>query len=115
MNNWPVLGALLCCLILIGCNNKKITEMIVPNVIKSSVFKDNNVETLRIFATPGKDGLALKGVGSWREHDAQSSLKLNEHPYPLVSSPLHRGDALEVIFSVPENLFISLEGQNASS
>jgi hypothetical protein len=115
MNNWPVLGALLCCLILIGCNNKKITEMIVPHVIKTATFRDNNAETLRIFPTADKSGLALKRVAEWREHDGLSTLMLNEHPYPLAPSLPHRGDALEVIFSVPENLFISLEVRNASS
>lgn len=115
MNNWPVLGALLCCLVLIGFNNKKITQMIVPHVIKTYTLRDNNAETLRIFPPPDKNGVALKPVREWREHDGLSTLMLNEHPYPLPPRLPYRGDALEVIFSVPENLFISLEVQNASS
>jgi hypothetical protein len=84
MNNWPILTALLCCLVLIGCDNKKITGMIVPHVIKSAGLKNNNTEGLRLAPPPGDTG-------------AKNML------------------SLERIFSMPENLYISFDAQNASS
>ncbi|WP_313682821.1 hypothetical protein [Pantoea sp.] len=71
MNNWPILTALLCCLVLIGCDNKKITGMIVPHVIKSTESK-NNAEGPRLVPahidTGAKNILSLERIFSMPEN-----------------------------------------------
>lgn len=84
MNNWPLITALLCCLVLIGCDNKKVTEMIVPHVIKSAGLKNNNPESLHL-------------VPAYINAGAKNTLSMGR------------------IFSVPENLYISVDAKNASS
>ncbi|MBA0038831.1 efflux RND transporter periplasmic adaptor subunit [Pantoea sp. BIGb0393] len=209
MNNWPVLGALLICLILIGCDNKSGEETVTPRVIKALTLSENTTEQLRVFPARITAGdyteLAFKRAGrlahlqvregshvkagdvigmlidtdaQLRVNDQQNKLQLAERQYQrfralstrsavsqadmdlqkanrdtaavalniakeeldyhtlrapfdgIVSrvvsqnhqvvaagqtvAVISRNDLLDVIFSVPENLFTSLEVENAS-
>lgn len=67
MNNWPVLGALLICLVLIGCDNKSGDEISAPRVIKALTLTENTKEKVRVFPARISAGdyteLAFKRTG----------------------------------------------------